>query len=91
MHQYLQSRGLAAYSVMLANEASGIGGRSYGRIALYLLQVSLFVGSDCNLLYMLALRFQLQFVMYLSCIYNPLILQSTRFQKAPLVNSCILH
>ena len=29
-------RGLAAYSVMPANEASGIGGWSYGRIALYL-------------------------------------------------------
>ena len=36
-----ESRGLAAYSVMPANEASGIGGRSYGRIALYLQQVSL--------------------------------------------------
>ena len=32
----LSSRGLAAYSVMPANEASGIGGWSYGRIALYL-------------------------------------------------------
>ena len=31
-----ESRGLAAYSVMPANEASGIGGSSYGRIALYL-------------------------------------------------------
>ena len=29
-------QGLAAYSVMPANEASGIGGWSYGRIALYL-------------------------------------------------------
>ena len=36
-----KSRGLAAYSVMPANEASGIGGRSYGRIALYLQEVSL--------------------------------------------------
>ena len=36
-----ESRGLAAYSVMPANEAGGIGGRSYGRIALYLQQVSL--------------------------------------------------
>ena len=36
-----ESRGLAAYSVMPANEASGIGGRSYARIALYLQQVSL--------------------------------------------------
>ena len=33
------SRGLAAYSVMPANEASGIGGWSYGRIALYLQEV----------------------------------------------------
>ena len=32
-------RGLAAYSVMPANEASGIGGWSYGRIALYLQEV----------------------------------------------------
>ena len=32
-------RGLAAYSVMPANEASGIGGRSYGRM--YLQEVSL--------------------------------------------------
>ena len=39
--QLLKSRGLAAYSVMPANEAGGIGGRSYGRIALYLQQVSL--------------------------------------------------
>ena len=31
-----QRRGLAAYSVMPANEASGRGGWSYGRIALYL-------------------------------------------------------
>ena len=37
----IRSRGLAAYSVMPANEASGIGGRSYGRIALYLQEVSL--------------------------------------------------
>ena len=37
----MKSRGLAAYSVMPANEASGIGGRSYGRIALYLQEVSL--------------------------------------------------
>ena len=36
-----ESRGLVAYSVMPANEASGIGGRSYERIALYLQQVSL--------------------------------------------------
>ena len=33
-----KSRGLAAYSVMPANEASGIGGWSYGRIAVYLLR-----------------------------------------------------
>ena len=32
----LCNRGLAAYSVMPANEASGIVGRSYGRIFLYL-------------------------------------------------------
>ena len=37
MHSKSQSRRLAAYSVMPANEASGIGGRSYGRIALHLL------------------------------------------------------
>ena len=37
----MKSRGLAAYSVMPANAASGIGGRSYGRIALYLQEVSL--------------------------------------------------
>ena len=36
-----ESRGLAAYSVMTANEACGIGGRNYGCIALYLQQVSL--------------------------------------------------
>ena len=36
-----ESRGLVAYSVMPANEASGIGGRSYGRRALYLQEVSL--------------------------------------------------
>ena len=35
-HMSVFCRGLAAYSVMPANEASGIGGWSYGRIALYL-------------------------------------------------------
>ena len=44
-----KSRGLAAYSVMPANEASGIGGWSYGRIALYLLRS--FEVQICNSLY----------------------------------------
>ena len=40
MKAHWECRGLAACSVMPANEANGVGGRSYGRIVLYLQRVS---------------------------------------------------
>ena len=68
---------------MPANEASGIGGRSYGRIALYLLQVSLVLK--------VSLEIPLIGFMYAypaAKIFCFLVVQG--FKKAPLVNKCIL-